>query len=324
MSQERNMEIVRRLHGIGIIPAIVLNSAEDAAPLAEALCKGGLPAAEVTYRTDCAHDAMIAMKKARPDLLVGAGTVLTKEQVDSALDAGAEFIVSPGLNPEVVRYCQEKGVVVVPGVSCASDIERALELGLDKVKFFPAEQLGGIRTIKALCGPYTTMKFMPTGGVNPKNMIDYLNDPKIFAVGGTWMVKADLIRDKKFDEIERLAREAAVSMLQIRLKHIGINVSPEEGKETAEKFADLFQGKVRQTSKGFFGSELIEVMTRQQTGTHGHIALGVSSVERALYYYRGLGYEFDEDSITYDADGYAKFAYFKGEIGGFTVHLVNN
>ena len=145
--------VMRRLYGIGIIPAIVLDRVEDAAPLADALCKGGLPAAEVTYRTDCAHDAMKAMKERRPELIVGAGTVLTTEQVDSALDAGAEFIVAPGLNPEVVRYCQQKGVPVIPGVSTASEIEQAISLGLTTVKFFPAEQLGGIKTIKALCGP---------------------------------------------------------------------------------------------------------------------------------------------------------------------------
>ena len=182
-------EVKNRLYEIGIIPAIVLHNVNDAAPLAEALCKGGMPAAEVTFRTDCAHDAMIAMKQARPDLLVGAGTVLTKEQVDLAIDAGAEFIVSPGLNPEVVKYALSRNVAVIPGVGCASDIERALEFGLDVVKFFPAEALGGLKTIKALTGPYTTMRFMPTGGVNEKNMNDYLKDPKIFAVGGTWMVK---------------------------------------------------------------------------------------------------------------------------------------
>ncbi len=321
---ETNNAVMKRLYGIGIIPAIVLDRVEDAAPLADALCKGGLPAAEVTFRTDCAHDAMIAMKKQRPELIVGAGTVLTKEQVDSALDAGAEFIVAPGLNPEIVRYCQEKGVPVIPGVSCASEIEQALALGLTTVKFFPAEQLGGIKTIKALTGPYTTMTFLPTGGVNAKNMNDYLNDPKIFAVGGTWMVKSDLIKAGAFDLIEKLTRDAVLGMLQIRLKHIGVNVPAEEAKDTADAFAGVFQGKVRKTSKGFFGSEMIEIMADGTIGAKGHIGMGVSSTERALVYFRALGYEFDEDSITYDDRGYARFAYFKEPIGGFKVHLVNN
>jgi 2-dehydro-3-deoxyphosphogluconate aldolase/(4S)-4-hydroxy-2-oxoglutarate aldolase len=317
-------DVMKRLHGIGIIPAIVLDRVEDAAPLADALCKGGLPAAEVTFRTPAAHDAMIAMKKQRPELIVGAGTVLTKEQVDSALDAGAEFIVAPGLNPEVVKYCQEKGVAVCPGISSASELEQALALGLHTVKFFPAEAMGGIKTIKALCGPYKTMTFLPTGGVNTNNMLDYLSFNKIFAVGGTWMVKGDLIKNGRFDEVERISREAVLKMLGMHIKHIGINCTEADGRNTADAFANLLQGTVRETSKGYFGSEMIEIMVKEHFGTKGHIAIGVNNVERALAYYRALGFAFDEDSITYDEAGDAKFAYFKDEIGGFRVHFVNN
>jgi 2-dehydro-3-deoxyphosphogluconate aldolase/(4S)-4-hydroxy-2-oxoglutarate aldolase len=317
-------DVMKKLHGIGIIPAIVLDRVEDAAPLADALCKGGLPAAEVTFRTPAAHDAMIAMKKQRPELIVGAGTVLTKEQVDSALDAGAEFIVAPGLNPEVVKYCQEKGVAVCPGISSASELEQALALGLHTVKFFPAEAMGGIKTIKALCGPYKTMTFLPTGGVNTNNMLDYLSFNKIFAVGGTWMVKGDLIKNGRFDEVERISREAVLKMLGMHIKHIGINCTEADGRNTADAFANLLQGTVRETSNGYFGSEMIEIMVKEHFGTKGHIAIGVNNVERALAYYRALGFAFDEDSITYDEAGDAKFAYFKDEIGGFRVHFVNN
>jgi len=317
-------DVMKRLHGIGIIPAIVLDRVEDAAPLADALCKGGLPAAEVTFRTPAAHDAMIAMKKQRPELIVGAGTVLTKEQVDSAVDAGAEFIVSPGLNPEIVKYCQEKGVAVCPGISTASELEQALALGLHTVKFFPAEAMGGIKTIKALCGPYKNMTFLPTGGVNSNNMLDYLSFNKIFAVGGTWMVSADLIKNGKFDQVEKISKDAVLKMLGMHVKHIGINCTEADGKETADKFASLLQGSVRETSKGYFGSELVEVMIKEHFGTKGHIAIGVNSVERALAYYRAVGVAFDEESITYDDAGDAKFAYFKEEIGGFKIHLVNN
>lgn len=317
-------DVMKRLYGIGIIPAIVLEKTEDAAPLADALCRGGLPAAEVTFRTDCAHDAMIAMKKQRPELIVGAGTVLTKAQVDSALDAGAEFIVAPGLNPEIVRYCQEKGVPVIPGVSTASEIEQAMALGLNTVKFFPAEQLGGIKTIKALCGPYTKMTFLPTGGINKSNMNDYLNDPKIFAIGGTWMVKADLIRNGQFDQIEKLTREAVENMLQIRLKHIGINVPKDEAEKTAGIYADIFRGTVRKAPTAFFGSEFTEIVPDGTIGEKGHIAVGVSSTERALAYYKGLGYEFDESTYGYDAYGHIRIAYFREPVAGFKIHLVNN
>ncbi len=264
------------------------------------------------------------MKKQRPELIVGAGTVLTKEQVDSALDAGAEFIVAPGLNPEVVKYCQAKGVAVCPGISSASELEQALALGLHTVKFFPAEAMGGIKTIKALCGPYKTMTFLPTGGVNTNNMLDYLSFNKIFAVGGTWMVKGDLIKNGRFDEVERISREAVLKMLGMHIKHIGINCTEADGKNTADAFANLLQGTVRETSKGYFGSEMIEIMVKEHFGTKGHIAIGVNNVERALAYYRALGFAFDESSITYDEAGDAKFAYFKDEIGGFRVHFVNN
>lgn len=318
-------DILKKIHGIGIVPVIALENVEDAAPLAHALCNGGLPVAEVTYRTACAHDAMIEMKKACPQMLVGAGTVLTKEQVDSALDAGAEFIVSPGLNPEIVRYCQEKNVPILPGTANASDIEVALSLGLTAVKFFPAEPLGGIKMISALAAPYTQMKFMPTGGVSPKNMKDYLSNPKIIACGGTWMIDKKAMQEKNFAKIEELTRQAVREMLEIKIKHIGINVPTAEAKGTAEMMARLFQGVVSETSKGYFGSPLIEVMNEGfHVGTHGHIAMGVSSTERAMAYFKALGYEFDEESVTYDAHGDAKFAYFKGEFAGFGVHLVNN
>ena len=315
---------MKRLHGIGIIPAIVIDRVEDAANLADALCKGGLPAAEVTFRTEAAHDAMIEMKKARPELIVGAGTVLTIEQVDQALDAGAEFIVAPGLNPEVVKYCQSKGVAVIPGVSSATEIEQALSLGLTTVKFFPAEVMGGIKAIKALGAPYKDLTFLPTGGVNTNNMLDYLNCDKIFAVGGTWMVKKELINEGKFDEIERISHEAVLKMFGMHVKHVGVNCTEENGRSTAEKFANLLQGNVRETSKGFFGTDMVEIMVKKHYGTNGHIAIGVNNVERALAYYRAIGVEFDEDSITYSANGDAKFAYFKEEIGGFKIHLVNN
>lgn len=318
------MTLKEKIHSIGIVPVIALDNIEDAAPLAKALCNGGLPIAEVTYRTACAHDAMIEMKKACPQMIVGAGTVLNKEQVDSAIDAGAEFIVSPGLNPDIVKYCLEKGVPMIPGTSCASDIEKALSLGLDTVKFFPAEPSGGIKMISALAAPYSSVTFMPTGGVNAKNINDYLSNPKILACGGTWMIDKKAIAEKDFKKIEDLTKEAVKTMLQIKLKHIGVN-GGSQARLIAESFAKMFQGELSETSKGFFGTSLIEIMNEDNAkGTHGHIAMGVSSVDRAMQYFKSQGFEFDEDSIKFDKQGYAKFAYFKGEIGGFAIHLVNN
>ncbi len=203
------MDIFDRLAEIGIVPVVALDNAEDAIPLGEALIKGGLPCAEITFRTAAAEEAIRLMTKAFPDMIIGAGTVLTTEQVDRAVAAGAKFIVAPGCNPRIVRYCVEKNIPMAPGVATASEIEQALECGVKKVKFFPAEQNGGLSMIKALAAPYVDVTFMPTGGLNKDNVKDYLSYDRIFACGGTWMVKKDMISEGKFDEIEALTREAA-------------------------------------------------------------------------------------------------------------------
>lgn len=202
-------KVLEEIQKIGIVPVVVLDNEKDAKPLAKALCEGGLPCAEVTFRTKAAEESIRIMAKEYPQMLVGAGTVLTIEQVDRAIKAGAKFIVSPGLNPKIVSYCIEKGIPVTPGCQTPSDIEKALELGLDVVKFFPAEPAGGLPMIKALAAPYTEVMFMPTGGINPKNVVDYLKFDRILACGGSWMVKGDLVKEGKFDEITALVKEAA-------------------------------------------------------------------------------------------------------------------
>lgn len=209
-------EVLQKMGQIGIIPVVVLNDVKDAKPLAKALLDGGLPCAEVTFRTEAAEESIRVMAEEYPQLLVGAGTVLTTEQVDRAVAAGAKFIVSPGLNPKVVRYCLDKGVPVTPGVVTPGEIEKALELGLDVVKFFPAEPSGGLPMIKAMAAAYTKLKFMPTGGINAENVVDYLKSDKILACGGSWMVKGDMIAAGEFDKITELCREAAELVKEIR------------------------------------------------------------------------------------------------------------
>jgi 2-dehydro-3-deoxyphosphogluconate aldolase/(4S)-4-hydroxy-2-oxoglutarate aldolase len=193
-----------------ILPVVVLNDARDAAPLASALTAGGLRSAEVTFRTDAAADAIRVMSE-NPELLVGAGTVLTRAQVDRAVDAGARFVVSPGFSPAVVRHCQDLGIPVFPGVSSATEIQMALDAGLETVKFFPAEQLGGVAMIKALAAPFRSVRFIPTGGVNTRNLPDYLAVPAVLAVGGTWMVAPDLLAAGKWDEVTSLTAAAVAA-----------------------------------------------------------------------------------------------------------------
>lgn len=197
-----------KVHELAIIPVVVLDDVADAKPLADALVAGGMPSAEVTFRTACAADVIRAMRAAQPQMAVGAGTVLSVEQVDEAIEAGAEFIVSPGFDADVVRHCQERGVPVFPACVTPTEIICARKLGIVVTKFFPAAQYGGLATINALSAPFVGHRFMPTGGVSASNVAEFLSNPHVIACGGTWMVKADLIRQGRFDEVERLAREA--------------------------------------------------------------------------------------------------------------------
>lgn len=209
-------QILEQLGTYGIVPVVVLQDAAKAEPLAEALCKGGLACAEVTFRTDAAEESIRIMSEKFPEMLVGAGTVLTIEQADRAVKAGAKFIVSPGLNPEVVKWCQAHEVPVIPGIVTPTEMEQAIGLGLTMVKFFPAEPAGGVAMIKAMAAPYVGIKFMPTGGINAKNLEDYLSFDKIICCGGSWMVKGDLVKAGAFDKIKELTAEARNLVESIR------------------------------------------------------------------------------------------------------------
>ena len=200
-------KVFDRFHAIGIVPVVVLDDAKDASPLGRVLCEGGLPCAEVTFRTSAAAEAIETMTREYPDMLVGAGTVLTTEQVDRAISAGAKFIVSPGFDPDVVKYCIGKNIPVTPGTQTASEMLGAMKLGLKVVKFFPAENSGGLASIKAVAAALTELRFMPTGGINYD---------KILACGGSWMVKKDLVKAGKWDELKSLVKEAANIVKEVR------------------------------------------------------------------------------------------------------------
>lgn len=319
------LPILETISKIGIVPVVKLDDAKDAAPLADALCKGGLPCAEVTFRTAAAAEAISIMTKAHPDMVVGAGTVLTTDQVDQAVEAGAKFIVSPGLNPKVVKYCVDKNIPITPGTNSPSEIETAIEFGLEVVKFFPAEQSGGIAKIKAMAAPYVNMKFMPTGGINAKNLISYLDFPKVIACGGSWMVPGDLIANGEFDKIEELTREAVKTMLGFEIAHVGVNTASEaDALKAAERFGFIFGMPVKNGNSSVFAGSAVEFMKEPYLGKNGHIAIRTNYIERAVNYLSTvLGVEFDETSAKRDAKGALKAIYMKEEIGGFAVHLVN-
>lgn len=316
-------EILKQIQKLGIVPVVKLDRVEDARPLAKALCEGGLPCAEVTFRTAAAEEAIRIMATEYPNMLIGAGTVLTTEQVDKAVKAGAKFIVSPGLNPKVVKYCVDNNIPITPGCANPSDVEQAIELGLEVVKFFPAEAAGGLNMIKAMAAPYVNMKFMPTGGITEKNLTSYLDFPKIIACGGSWMVSDALVKAGEFEQIKALTKEAVTKMLGFELRHVGINASNEEQADSiASSFEKLFGFTKNVGNSSIFAGVGIEVMKNPYLGKNGHIAIQTNYIERAMYHLEMQGYEFDMDTAKYDNAGNMMAVYIKGEIGDFAIHLV--
>ncbi len=316
------MELFTQIERTGLIPVIKIKKVENALPLAKALQDGGLNAAEITFRTSCAAEAIQEIRKAFPDMLLGAGTVLTPEQADAAMKAGADFIVSPGLNPTVVKHCQQNGYPIVPGCATPSDLETALSLGLTHVKFFPAEALGGLPVIKAMSAPYGGIRFMPTGGINEKNLLSYLAFDKIFACGGSFMVNDSLIEAGKFDEITSLTRKAVSLMLGFSLEHIGVNAENDaQAKQNAELLCALFGFEQSERSASYFAGPF-EIMKQNGRGTHGHVAVATNNVDRAMFHLQQRGFRFDESSIKRDEKGNATFAYLEKEVLGFAIHLI--
>ena len=316
------MDILEKLSLAGLVPVIAINDANDAVPLCKALSDGGLPVAEITFRTAAAEESIRRVHQELPNVILCAGTVLTTEQVDRAVAAGAAAIVSPGLNPTVVKYCVEKGIPVCPGTANPSDVEVALSMGLKAVKFFPAEQAGGLKMIKAMCGPYTTMKFMPTGGINEVNMLDYLAFDKILCCGGSWMVPKDAVEAKDWARITAITRSAVNKMLGLELRHLGINSgSSEQAMKDAELLCSLLGWEVKDGNSSTFAGTGFECMKKVGRGTHGHIAIGCNSLKRAKWHLEQRGFEFDEDSLVVK-NGKQIAIYLKGEFCGYAIHLV--
>lgn len=316
------MDVIEEMSKIGIIPVVALDNAKDAEPLADALVKGGLPAAEITFRTAAAEEAIKIISKKYPEMVICAGTVLTPDQADRAWAAGAKCIVSPGLDPIVVKHCVEKGYPVVPGTANASDVAVAVDFGLKYIKFFPAELAGGVAYIKALTAPYTNIKVMPTGGVNTQNVNNYLSFDKVFCAGGSWMVKKDMINAGQFDKIEEITRGAVDTMLGFEVRHVGINMTSEADAiglaDTLQK-AFSFEKKVGNSS--VFAGTGFELMKKPGRGTCGHVAVATNYIDRAVYHLQRRGFEFDQDSASIK-DGKLKAIYLKGEFGGFAIHLL--
>lgn len=315
--------VVNEMENVGIVPVIKLDKVENAEKLAKALRDGDINCAEVTFRAAGADEVIARMVKAYPDMLVGAGTVLSCEQADAAVKAGAKFCVAPGLNAKVVKHCLDKGIPFAPGVSSASEIEQALEFGLDFAKFVPAEQAGGLAYIKSVCAPYSTMRFMPTGGISADNLNGYLSYNKIVCCGGSWIVPAKLLQEENWAKITELCREAVDKMLGFNLVHVGLNcANANEAEAVADKFESAFGFSKKVGNSSVFAATYVEMMKQPFRGTHGHIAIATNSVKRAVYQLAKRGFKADESSFKYNAEGVLNVAYLKDEFGGFAVHLV--
>ncbi|GHS88448.1 hypothetical protein AGMMS49957_09980 [Synergistales bacterium] len=315
--------VLQKISNVGVVPVVKLDSPDQAVPLGKALIAGDLPVAEVTFRTDAAEESIKRISGELPDLLVGAGTVTTIDQAKRAVAAGAKFLVSPGFNPNVVKYCVDNNIPITPGINNPSQIEQGIELGLSVLKFFPAEQSGGLEMLKAFGGPYGSLKFIPTGGVSVKNMVDYLSYAKVLAVGGSWMVKPELIAAGKYDEISRACHEAVMTAIGFELRHLGINDdSDADALSDARKFENLFGFAVKEGNSSNFAGIGFEIMKKPFLGQHGHIAIATLNVDRAVAFLAKKGVSTRPETEKRDASGALTVAYIDAEISGFAIHLV--
>lgn len=316
------MDVLKRLAGAGVVPVVVLEDAAQAVPAAKALVAGGIDVMEITFRTAAARDSIAAVAKECPEMLVGAGTVITLEQCKTAVEAGAKFIVAPGYCEEVVAWCVENGVAVTPGCVTPTEIMRAMSHGLKVIKFFPANVYGGLTAMKSLAGPFGGIKFIPTGGVNGKNVGEYISAPFIHAVGGSWVcTKADIAAGN-FDKITALCREAREAILGFEVAHIGVNCPGEAAAdEVCGKLGKYFGFETKKGNSSNFATPSIEVMKSMYLGKNGHIAIRTNSIDVALAELEKRGFRADMSTAKYKGEQMVA-VYFKEEIGGFALHLL--
>ena len=316
------MDVLSRLAAAGVVPVVVLDKAEDAVPTARAMVAGGIDVMEITFRTAAAADSIRAVAAEVPEMLVGAGTVLNLEQCKLAVECGAKFIVSPGYDEETVAWCVENGVAVTPGCVTPTEIMAALRHGLKVVKFFPANVYGGLNAIKALAGPFVGLKFIPTGGVNQQNLGEFVSNPSIHAVGGSWVCPKADIAEHNFDKITQLCAEARRGVMGFELAHVGVNCeSADESLAVCEELEKAFDFEVKTGNSSNFASTGVEVMKSMYLGRNGHLAVRTNKIETAVAELEKRGFAVDMDTAKYKGDRMIA-VYLKNEIGGFAIHLL--
>ena len=314
-----NMEQFRK---VGVVPVVVLEHAEQAVDTAKALLAGGINVMEITMRTDAALESIRRVSASCPDMLVGAGTVLTLEQGKACVEAGAKVIVSPGYDPALVAWCMEKNVPVLPGCVTPTEIMAGLQAGVKIFKFFPSNIYGGIKAMKALSGPFVGIQFIPTGGVNAENLEEYLTAPFIAAVGGSWVcTKAD-ISAGNFEKITSLCVESRRNLLGYEVAHVGINTEDNAAaQDVAGEFGAAFGFAAKDGNSSVFASTGIEVMKSQYLGKQGHLAVRTNQIDIAIADLEKKGFQVDMETTKYKGDRMIA-VYLKDEIGGFAIHLL--
>lgn len=315
-------DVLERIGRCGIVPVVVIESAQKAVPTAKAMLEGGVDVMEITFRTAAAQDAIKAAAEECPEMLVGAGTVVTLEQCVQAVTCGAKFIVAPGFDEKVVKWCVENRIPVIPGCVTPSEIMAALEMGLKILKFFPANIYGGLSGMKALSAPFGTVKFIPTGGIDARNAGEYSAAPFIHAVGGSWVCPKEDIEFCNYEKITALCREARKSVLGFELAHIGVNCADAAGSsEVCGLLNQAFGFPLKDGSSSCFASSGIEVMKTNYLGKNGHIAIRTNSISSAIHYLQQKGFEVDVETEK-RSGGRLIAVYLKKEFGGFAVHLL--
>lgn len=314
-------KVIDTLGKIGLVPLAVLDDAGAAVPLAKALQAGGVDTMEITFRTACARDAIAAVKQEVPGFLPGAGTVLTVAQARDAVKAGADYIVMPGFDEEIVDWCLQNGVAVVPGCVTPTEVQKAVKKGLTILKFFPAEQYGGVKTCAGLAEPFRTVKFMPTGGINYDNLSDYVGKDFIFAVGGSWLCRKDDVGAGRWDKITGTVKASVRRLLGFEVAHVGVNTgSAQEAASISDELSALFGFPESAGELSTFVGTGFEINHSASYGAKGHVAIGTNSIARAEYYLSRKGVRFNENSRVTSGDR-TSLVYLEKEFGGFAVHL---
>lgn len=315
-------DILNRLACAGVVPVVVLDDAKDAVPTAKALIAGGVDVMEITFRTAAAADSIKAVSEQCPDMLVGAGTVITLDQCRKAVDMGARFIVSPGFDEEVVSWCVEHNIAVTPGCVTPTEIMAAMKLGLKALKFFPSNVYGGLSAMKALSGPFGGVKFIPTGGVNGANCGEYIAAPFVHAIGGSWVcTKADIAAGN-FERITSLCKQAREALAGFELAHIGINCQDADASmAVCRQLNSAFSFETKVGNSSNFATSSIEVMKSMYLGRNGHLAIRTNSMTVAIAELEKRGFAIDMSTAKYKG-GRMTAIYLKQEIGNFAIHLL--